>query len=122
MDFVLIPSYQVQVVCDIIQSRGTIGGPYVRSELRTGEPVKVFFCNPDLVWRSDFERPRLGQGAFKEAFQAVYKVCCPNHDTAEMVVFTDRLEPDWFYIPVHTVWEAHSRYIHFRRECFGGTY
>jgi len=35
--------------------------------------VQLFFCNPDLVWRSDFERPRLGQGAFKEAFQAVYK-------------------------------------------------
>jgi len=62
----------VQVACDIIQSGGTVGGPYIRPEL-IEEPVEVFFCNPDLVWRSDFERPRLGQGAFKEAFQAVYK-------------------------------------------------
>lgn len=67
-------------MCDIIQSGGMVSGPYVHPELQTREPVEVFFCNPDLIWRSDFERPRLGQGAFKEAFQAVYKVrCqCPN--------------------------------------------
>lgn len=35
----------------------------------------MVFCNPDLLWRAEFERPRLGQGAFKEAFQAVFKVC-----------------------------------------------
>ena len=39
-----------------------------------GEPaVELVFCNPDLLWRGSFERPRLGQGAFVEAFQAVYK-------------------------------------------------
>jgi ribonucleotide monophosphatase NagD (HAD superfamily) len=66
----------VQIVCDIIQSGGIIGGPYIRPDVHSEEPVEVFFCNPDLIWRSDFERPRLGQGAFKEAFQAVYKVRC----------------------------------------------
>lgn len=63
----------IQVICDIIQSEGTVGRPYIRPGLRTAEAVEVFFCNPDLIWRSDFERPRLGQGAFREAFQAVYK-------------------------------------------------
>jgi ribonucleotide monophosphatase NagD (HAD superfamily) len=64
----------VQIVCDIIQSGGLVNGPDVHSVPQTGEPVELVFCNPDLIWRSDFERPRLGQGAFKEAFQAVYKV------------------------------------------------
>ncbi|KAG6857775.1 hypothetical protein H0H87_004191 [Tephrocybe sp. NHM501043] len=63
----------LQVLCDIIQSNGLIGGPYVPLNERSDEPVEVVFCNPDLLWRSDFARPRLGQGAFKEAFQAVYK-------------------------------------------------
>ncbi|KAF8070355.1 HAD-like domain-containing protein [Lyophyllum atratum] len=63
----------VQVLCDVIQSNGIIGGPYVPPEQRSQKPVDLIFCNPDLLWRSEFERPRLGQGAFKEAFQAVYK-------------------------------------------------
>ncbi|KAJ7251849.1 HAD-like domain-containing protein [Mycena haematopus] len=41
----------VQVICDVVQSAGLI----------------------DLIWRSGFERPRLGQGAFKVAFQSVFK-------------------------------------------------
>ncbi|KAG7449594.1 HAD-superfamily hydrolase [Guyanagaster necrorhizus] len=56
----------IQIICDVIQSNGIIGGPY-------GGPTKLVelvFCNPDLIWRCDFPRPRLGQGAFKEAFQA----------------------------------------------------
>lgn len=65
-------------MCDVIQSGGIVGGPYIRPELRTEERVEVFFCNPDLIWRSEFPRPRLGQGAFKEAFQAVYKVRYPD--------------------------------------------
>ena len=59
-----------QVICDVLLSGGIIGGPYKKAE----KPIELVFCNPDLIWRSDFERPRLGQGGFKEAFQAVYKV------------------------------------------------
>lgn len=58
----------VQVLCDIILSGGIVGGPYHEPSV----PVELVFCNPDLIWRSDFDRPRLGQGAFREAFQAVY--------------------------------------------------
>lgn len=32
----------------------------------------VFFSNPDLVYANDFPAPRLGQGAFAAAVQAVY--------------------------------------------------
>ncbi|KAJ7497059.1 HAD-like domain-containing protein [Mycena latifolia] len=60
----------IQVICDVLQSGGVIGGPYLENQIK---PVELVLCNPDLIWRSDFERPRLGQGAFKEAFQAVFK-------------------------------------------------
>ncbi|KDR75303.1 hypothetical protein GALMADRAFT_249318 [Galerina marginata CBS 339.88] len=62
----------VQIACDVIQSAGIIGGPYQPLD-KQKDPVKLVFCNPDLVWRSDFNRPRIGQGAFKQAFQAVFK-------------------------------------------------
>ncbi|KAJ7647569.1 HAD-like domain-containing protein [Roridomyces roridus] len=62
----------VQVICDVIQSGGFVGGPYVPLDQQKN-PVELVFCNPDLIWRSDFSTPRLGQGAFKEAFQAVFK-------------------------------------------------
>ncbi|KAJ7690656.1 HAD-like domain-containing protein, partial [Mycena rosella] len=62
----------IQVICDVIQSGGVVGGPYVPL-VNQKQPVELVFSNPDLIWRSDFERPRLGQGAFKVAFQAVFK-------------------------------------------------
>ncbi|TEB37474.1 HAD-superfamily hydrolase [Coprinellus micaceus] len=67
----------VQTVCDLVQSGGIVGGPWVPLEKQT-KPVELIFCNPDLLWRSDFPTPRIGQGAFKEAFQAVYKALTGN--------------------------------------------
>ncbi|KAL0956224.1 hypothetical protein HGRIS_002380 [Hohenbuehelia grisea] len=65
-------SLDIQVICDVIQSGGIIGGPYEPAD-KQNSPVELIFCNPDLLWRSDFDMPRLGQGAFKTAFQGVYK-------------------------------------------------
>ena len=60
---------------DVILSRGIID----RSRpVDDATSVELIFCNPDLLWRSEFPRPRLGQGAFREAFQAVFKVCCSS--------------------------------------------
>lgn len=64
-------SLDIQVICDVLLSGGIIGGPYTKEQV----PIDLVFCNPDILWRSEFERPRLGQGAFREAFQAVFKVC-----------------------------------------------
>lgn len=61
----------IQIIIDVIQSRGVIDRP---RPLDGAPPVELIFCNPDLLWRSEFPRPRLGQGAFREAFQAVFKV------------------------------------------------
>ncbi|KAF9070858.1 HAD-like domain-containing protein [Rhodocollybia butyracea] len=63
----------VQIMCDIIQSGGILGNPYVDTNTQQTNPIQVIFCNPDLLWKSDFPQPRLGQGAFRESFQAVYK-------------------------------------------------
>ncbi|KAI0686731.1 HAD hydrolase [Cytidiella melzeri] len=61
-----------QVALDVIRSGGVVGGPYLSPS--SNPKVDLIFCNPDLLWRNEFPRSRLGQGAFKEAFQAVYKV------------------------------------------------
>lgn len=63
----------IQVLCDIVQSGGVVGGPHLSRQQQLQNPVEIVFCNPDLIWKSDFPRPRLGQGAFRDAFQAVYK-------------------------------------------------
>lgn len=62
----------IQVMCDVLRSGGVIGAPLYVSECAR-RPVDLVFCNPDLVWKSEFDLPRLGQGGFKEAFQAVFK-------------------------------------------------
>ncbi|KAJ7668457.1 HAD-like domain-containing protein [Mycena polygramma] len=94
----------VQVICDVIQSNGVIGGPYIPLEDQIN-PIELVFCNPDLIWGSDFDRPRLGQGAFKAAFQAVFKFGKPSPATyrfatevlsarlREMTGRSDRLPP-----------------------------
>lgn len=69
----------IQILCDVFQSDGIIGGPYgagLAVDAQPGKPQhpELIFCNPDLLWKSNFERPRLGQGGFRIAFQAVYKV------------------------------------------------
>lgn len=92
----------IQVMCDVIQSGGIIGGPYVSECAR--KPVDLVFCNPDHVWRSDFDRPRIGQGTFKEAFQTVFKV---NATTALLLV-DDQIFAgvDGRNIPMYSVWKT----------------
>jgi ribonucleotide monophosphatase NagD (HAD superfamily) len=63
----------IQILLDVILSRGFVGKPHVYDKSER-PPLKLVFCNPDLLWRSEYPVSRLGQGAFKEAFQAVYKV------------------------------------------------
>lgn len=64
----------IQIICDVILSRGIIGAPQGTRLSNYGRrPPDLIFCNPDVLWGSDFPRPRLGQGAFRIAFQAVYK-------------------------------------------------
>ncbi|KAI0744857.1 HAD hydrolase [Earliella scabrosa] len=75
-------SLDIQIIIDVIRSRGIIGGPYLDNPASTDQqplpdhpppPIDLVFCNPDLLWKSDFPQVRLGQGAFRDAFQAVYQ-------------------------------------------------
>ncbi|KIL68872.1 hypothetical protein M378DRAFT_70980 [Amanita muscaria Koide BX008] len=63
----------VQVTCDILLSGGIVGAPRLAPGSPLYRSVELVFCNPDLLWRSDFEQPRLGQGAFKVALLNVHK-------------------------------------------------
>ncbi|KAK2467848.1 hypothetical protein APHAL10511_000143 [Amanita phalloides] len=63
----------VQIICDILLSGGIVGGPRVLPGSPMHNSVELVFCSSDLLWGSDFEQPRLGQGAFKEALLSVYK-------------------------------------------------
>lgn len=78
-----------QILCDIIQSNGIIGGPYIDPKTNH-DPIELVFCNPDLLWKSDFARPRLGQGGFKASFQGVYQVRLLVHKVELCVVFKFR--------------------------------
>ncbi|KAI0780322.1 HAD hydrolase [Fomes fomentarius] len=69
-------SLDIQIILDVIRSRGIIGGPYLdngEGADKQEHSIELVFCNPDLLWKSDFPQPRLGQGAFREAFQAVHQ-------------------------------------------------
>ncbi|KAF8309391.1 HAD-superfamily hydrolase [Clavulina sp. PMI_390] len=75
----------IQIMCDVIRSYPNgLGGSYPARGLaiddngRQGngvekQGVQLYFCNPDLLWKARYHVPRFGQGAFKEAFQAVFK-------------------------------------------------
>ncbi|TCD62477.1 hypothetical protein EIP91_006825 [Steccherinum ochraceum] len=66
-------SLDIQLLCDMILSDGIIGGPCVNPSGEQAEDgIELVFCNPDLLWKSDFPQTRLGQGAFREAFQSVF--------------------------------------------------
>ncbi|KAI0656677.1 hypothetical protein C8Q70DRAFT_921283, partial [Cubamyces menziesii] len=79
-------SLDIQVIIDVSRAHGIIGGPYLdtpeyadqRGDGRlhgkdANTPIELIFCNPDLLWESGFPQPRLGQGVFREALQAVYQ-------------------------------------------------
>jgi ribonucleotide monophosphatase NagD (HAD superfamily) len=78
-----------QVLLDVLRARGVVGAPYQPHPMGA-EGVELVFCNPDLLWRSEFERPRLGQGAFKTAFQAIYKV--RRHPCAQITCLTRQVQ------------------------------
>ncbi|KAI1454492.1 HAD-superfamily hydrolase [Annulohypoxylon moriforme] len=72
----------LQVVQDLLLSSGGMLGTVSpkngdvsllnKGYLQDGQP-KLFFCNPDFEWCTEHEQPRLAQGAFKEALEAIWK-------------------------------------------------
>jgi len=56
-------------MCDILRGNGFLAQP--RSSHSTTD-VEVIFCNPDLLWKNEWEGPRLGQGGFRKAWEGVW--------------------------------------------------
>ncbi|EJD03270.1 HAD hydrolase [Fomitiporia mediterranea MF3/22] len=67
-----------QITCDIICNNGYVLPAPKRPTTEAlapqeQEPVSLVFCNPDLLWGNEYPTPRIGQGGFRVAFQAVYQ-------------------------------------------------
>lgn len=61
----------VQIMCDILRGNGSLAEP---TSDHVANDVEVIFCNPDLLWKNEWENPRLGQGGFRKAWEAVWSV------------------------------------------------
>ncbi|WIA28754.1 hypothetical protein OEZ86_011287 [Tetradesmus obliquus] len=59
----------LQLLTDVITSHGV---PSRTQPVPGSQPVQLFFSNPDLVWATDYPRPRFGQGAFSTMLAAVH--------------------------------------------------
>ena len=58
-------------MCDILRGNGFLVRP---TSHHPADDVEVIFCNPDLLWKNEWEGPRLGQGGFRKAWEAVWSV------------------------------------------------
>lgn len=106
-------------MCDLIQSGGVVGGPYLPDHTR--KAVDLVFCNPDLIWKSDFDRPRLGQGAFKVAFQAVFKVTELNLPLTMSLTTRSPAVANWSAISVYPIWKTDRSDLQVRGASVAGT-
>ncbi|KAI5860707.1 HAD-like domain-containing protein [Durotheca rogersii] len=71
----------IQLITDLLASRGGVLGTYSRRNGRPdlpgrgwqadGQPA-LYFSNPDLHWSAGYRHPRLGQGAFQAALAGVW--------------------------------------------------
>jgi hypothetical protein len=75
-------------MCDILLGYGYVSGAAPSSQAKVDVSaridVDVIFCNPDLLWKNEFEVPRLGQGGFQVAWRAVWDVG-PQFSACEMI-------------------------------------
>ncbi len=63
---------RVNIAADIC-SWADVGGVMGRSEPPAGgQPVPLYYSNPDIIYANEFPAPRFGQGCFAAALDAVY--------------------------------------------------
>lgn len=58
----------LQIVCDVLA-----GGGVITERVRGAAPPPIFFSNSDLIYPNLHPVPRLGQGAFAAALDAIYR-------------------------------------------------
>ena len=65
----------IQFAVDLMRAdRGVFGTVLTNEEIRRRSPMPIYFSHADLLWGNDFSVARLGQGAFRIALEAVFKV------------------------------------------------
>ena len=65
----------IQYAVDLMRAdRGVFGTVLTNEEIRRRSPMPIYFSHADLLWGNDFSVARLGQGAFRVALEAVFKV------------------------------------------------
>lgn len=73
----------LQLITDVIMSGGVMG----RSEPPAGgQPVPLYYSNPDIIYANEFPAPRFGQGCFAAALDAVY-AAVNGHSIKQFTVF-----------------------------------
>ncbi|PWN21510.1 HAD-superfamily hydrolase [Microstroma glucosiphilum] len=64
----------IQIMLDVLRGKDNVWGTLEDQQVLGTKPqIPVYFSHGDLVWGNEFPVPRLGQGAFADAFKAVYK-------------------------------------------------
>lgn len=65
----------IQYAVDLMRAdNGVFGTVLTNEEIRARTSMPIYFSHGDLLWGNDFSVARLGQGAFRTALEAVYKV------------------------------------------------
>ena len=65
---------EIQLMCDYMMWGGYLQPqPNVSNECIASDKPVVFFSNDDLLWSLDYDTPRIGQGGFRAAAEAVYE-------------------------------------------------
>ncbi|PKI84570.1 hypothetical protein MVES1_001798 [Malassezia vespertilionis] len=63
----------IQYCVDLLRSDGGVfGTALANDQLRARPAMPIYFSHADLMWGNEFSVPRLGQGAFRIALEAVY--------------------------------------------------
>lgn len=68
---------EIQVLCDLVEGGVLVTHP---QHANRKAQIPVYSSNSDLVFSSTYGVPRLAQGAFFEAWKAVYKTCYGGKD------------------------------------------
>lgn len=65
----------IQFAVDLMRADcGVFGTVLTNEEIRKRSPIPIYFSHADLLWGNNFSVARLGQGAFRVALEAIFKV------------------------------------------------
>lgn len=75
----------VQILLDLLRPEDKDGPPN-HNPPQDDRPV-LYACNPDFEWATEYEQPRLAQGAFVDAFKGIWKGATKGQTKLKYVKF-----------------------------------